>query len=102
MNGLADVYFTFERCLNIAAVSGIAILAVPAFSLNLRKKTLSRIEAIAQRQSHSGRESALRDITTELKHDAETNVANWRRIDEFCLWIGYILLLGSALCRAIL
>jgi hypothetical protein len=101
LNAFFETYISLERCLNIGSTVGIALLAVPAFSLNFRKKTLSRIEGITQRQSQSGRESALRDIATELKQSAESNVTNWRRIDEICLWCGYVLLLGSAIARAL-
>ncbi|MBB5722829.1 hypothetical protein FHS72_002459 [Loktanella ponticola] len=99
MNETADTFFTLARCLNIASTLGIAILAVPTFSMNLRKKTLSRIEGITQRQSHDGRQSALSDIAKELRQNAETRVSNWRLIDDICLRIGYFLLLGSAIIR---
>lgn len=99
MNDTADTFFTLARCLNIASTLGIAILAVPTFSMNLRKKTLSRIEGITQRQTVAGRQSALGDIAKELQHSAENRVTNWRRIDDICLRVGYFLLLGSAIIR---
>lgn len=81
--------------LNLAAFLGIMVLAVPVWSLNLRKKKLAQIEAALPADPDSFR-AQVRDI---LKGKRARQVAEWRRVDEVCLWLGYALLLGSAFLR---
>lgn len=88
--------------LNLASMTGIAILAVPAFSLNFRKKTLARISGIVARRKPGESESALDSIAEELESEAAERAATWRRIDEICLVVGYLFLLGSAVLRVVL
>lgn len=101
MSADADTYFTFARFLNLTSALGIAILAVPAFSLNFRKRLLKRIETIVETREKRGETSALDDIATELQSDAQQLANQWRPIDQTCLRIGYVLLLGSAVVRVI-
>lgn len=91
-----------ELLLNIASAAGIAVLAVPAFSLNFRKKTLARITRVVNRRKPGEDKSALDIIAEELESDANQRANRWRRVDELCLVIGYLLLLGSSILRVIL
>ena len=78
------------------------MLAVPAFSLNFRKKTLARITRVVNRRKPGEDKSALDIIAEELESDANQRANRWRRVDELCLVIGYLLLLGSSILRVIL
>ncbi|WP_298842268.1 hypothetical protein [uncultured Roseobacter sp.] len=95
----AGVAVSHPTVLNTASALGIGLLAVPAFSLNFNKKTLTRIEALVRSRRDQGDSSALDVIAQELEQDAAVRVASWRRADELCLRIGYGLLLGSAVLR---
>lgn len=86
---------------NLAAVIGVLILAVPAFSLDLRKKALFRIDRIIARRRETGDASALDAVATELRDDRAARAASWRRIDRICLYIGYFFVLGAALSRLV-
>jgi len=81
--------------LNLAAFFGLIILSVPTWSLNFRKKKLERIRAADQAagKSDASFRAAVRGI---LRGRREKAVAEWRRIDEVCLFAGYLLLVGSA------
>lgn len=81
--------------LNLATLVGIAILAVPTWSLNRRKKRLQAVrDALAQDAQ------TFRASVREILHDKQNrDVSDWRRIDELCLIAGYLLLLGSAFAR---
>ncbi|HLS58347.1 MAG TPA: hypothetical protein VK022_01850 [Paracoccaceae bacterium] len=86
---------------NLAAVIGVLILAVPAFSLDLRKKALFRIDRIIERRREMGDASALDAVAQELRDDRAARVTNWRRIDRICLYVGYHFVLGAAISRLI-
>lgn len=101
LNAAAEAYFTFERLLNALSVAGIAILSVPAFSLNFRKRQLHTIETIVRKREENGADSALDAIADELKDGAQQDTAKWRPIDQTCLRWGYFLLLGPAILRAL-
>lgn len=85
--------------INLATCLGIAILSVPAFSLNMRKKTLERLRGIVARRASTGPGPALEAVAAELQTEQEQAVARWRPIDEICLYAGYILLLGASVAR---
>ncbi len=86
--------------LNLATFIGIAILAVPVWSLNTRKRKLHQVrQADADAKSDSDFRTKTRGILAD-KH--KKNVEDWRRIDQICLIVGYALLLGAALLRVIL
>jgi hypothetical protein len=88
-----------EPALHVASFFGILILAVPVWSLNWRKKRLQQIrEATDATDGASDLRAKIRAI---LKDRRERDVADWRRADEICLWLGYALLLGSAAIRAL-
>lgn len=89
-----------DAVLDVAGAAGIAILSVPAFSLNFRKKTLARITRIVQSRKRGEEKRALDTIAAELQLEAAEKAHRWRRADEICLLIGYLLLLGSAFVRA--
>lgn len=91
-----------EFLLSFASAAGIAILAVPALSLNLRKKTLNRITGIVARRKPGEDASALDIIANELEASASQKANRWRRVDEICLYVGYLLLLGSTSLRVLL
>jgi hypothetical protein len=84
--------------LNLASAAGIAVLAVPAWSLNVRKKRLQEIrEALPEAPAR------FRDRVRAILRDKRgREVADWRPIDERCLALGYLLLLGSAVLRLLL
>lgn len=80
--------------LNLAAFLGVAVLAVPVWSLNSRKKRLQRIrDAETEGKSDAAFRARVRAI---LRDKRERDVAAWRRLDEICLAAGYLLVLGSA------
>lgn len=84
----------FEWWLNLATFVGVAVLSVPVWSLNFRKKRLRRIR---DAEDAGGSDAAFRRRVRSLLRDKrERDVADWRRIDEVCLAGGYLLLLGSA------
>jgi hypothetical protein len=86
--------------LNLATFLGIAILAVPVWSLNTRKRKLHQVrQADSDAKSDSDFRTKTRGILAD-KH--KKNVEDWRRIDQICLIVGYALLLGAALLRVIL
>ncbi|WP_300031439.1 hypothetical protein [uncultured Roseobacter sp.] len=99
LSGCIIAFLTDQTVLNAASALGIGLLAVPAFSLNFNKKTLARIEGLVQSRAQQGDTSALDVIAHELEKDAAGRVAQWRRMDELCLRVGYGLLLGSAVLR---
>lgn len=83
--------------LDLATFLGIAVLAVPVWSLDLRKQRLARVaDAERTATSDSAFRKAAREILTEKHRD---NVARWRPLDRACLLVGYALLLGAALLR---
>lgn len=81
--------------LNLASLLGIAILAVPTWSLNRRKKMLQAVRDALPQDPNSFRDS----VKTILTDKRNKDVADWRRIDEICLLAGYLLLLGSSFLR---
>ncbi|MCB2054852.1 MAG: hypothetical protein KDE35_11500 [Geminicoccaceae bacterium] len=90
----------FRWWLDCAAFAGILVLAVPTWSLNLRKKKLQHIRDAARESPSAG---AFRDqVRAILSIKRERDVGAWRRIDEVCLTVGYLLLLGSAALRLLL
>lgn len=81
--------------LNLGALSGIAVLAVPTWSLNVRKKKLREIT-----EAMPSDPATFRARVKGILHDKRNRaVADWRRIDEICLIVGYLFLLGSAAAR---
>lgn len=81
--------------LDLATLAGIAIPAVPVWSLNFRKKKLKQI-----RDALPAEPTTFKDrVKSILKHKHNRDVTDWRQIDEICLTVGYLLLLGSALLR---
>lgn len=82
-----------DTILDVMAFAGIGLLAVPVLTLDRRKARAARRARGGQR---TGAMAVLRD-----RADAriETWVVGWRRLDRACLWLGYLLLLGSALGR---
>lgn len=91
-----------DLLLSLASATGIAILSVPAFSLNLRKRSLDRITGIVKRRKPGYEGSALDTIAAELETSASQKANKWRRVDEICLYSGYFLLLGASLLRVLL
>ncbi|MGC1496493.1 MAG: hypothetical protein WA790_11855 [Sulfitobacter sp.] len=91
-----------ELFTNITSAAGIAILSVPAFSLNFRKKTLDRITRILAKRKPGEERSALDTIADELEMEAALKANRWRRLDECCLYLGYSLLLGASIFRVFL
>ena len=86
--------------LNLASFFGIAILSVPVWSLNFRRKRLQALrDADGANVTDADYRSKARAI---LIGRHEQHVANWRRIDEICLGVGYALLLGSAALRLVI
>ena len=86
--------------LNLATFIGIAVLAVPVWSLNTRKRKLHQVrQTDADAKSDSDFRTKTRGILAD-KH--RKNVEDWRGIDQICLVVGYALLLGAALLRVVL
>ena len=78
--------------LDLATLAGIATLAVPVWSLNFRKKQLKQI-----RDALPVEPATFKDrVKSILKDKHNRDVTDWRRIDEICLTVGYMLLLSSA------
>ena len=96
---MTDWTITFDTVLDFASAAGIGILSIPAFSLNMNKRALTRIRNLVQARDTSGDKSALDIIARELESEASGRVSQWRRIDEICLRVGYFLLLGAAILR---
>lgn len=90
---------TPETLVNIANAIGVVVLAVPAFSLNFRKKTLARISDIIARRAQRADASVLDDVANELEDTAKARANRWRRVDEVCLFAGYLLVLGASAAR---
>jgi hypothetical protein len=89
-----------EWWLNLASFLGVAVLAGPVWSLNFRKKRLQQIRDL---EAAGGSAEAFRGrIRAILRSKRERDVADWRRVDEFCLAGGYLLVLGSAGLRLLL
>lgn len=81
--------------LNLTALIGIAILAVPTWSLNRRKKRLQAVRDALPQEPKTFRDS-VKGILTDKRNK---EVSDWRWIDEICLIVGYLLLLGSSFAR---
>jgi len=81
--------------LNLASLAGIAILAVPAWSLNFRKKRLREIRDALREEPVSFRDHVRGILSDKWNKD----VSDWRRVDEVCLFAGYALVFISALLR---
>jgi hypothetical protein len=84
-----------------ASLAGIVVLAVPAFSLNLRKKAFARIARIVEDRRACGDGLALDAIAREVARERETAAGRWRRVDEICLYVGYALVLTGAVWRVL-
>ncbi len=86
--------FSVPWWLNLATFSGILILAVPVLSLNARKRNLHRVKTTDETAANdSDFRKQMRDILSDKQKDS---VETWRGIDQICLLLGYILLLGSS------
>jgi len=87
--------FGIHWWLNLVSLAGIVILAVPVWSLNVRKKKLQEI-----RQALTGDPRTLKDRVKEILRDRRNrDVTEWRRLDELCLLSGYLALAGSSFLR---
>ena len=73
--------------LNFASMAGIAVLAVPTWSLNIRKKRLQAVRDALAQEPETFRDS-VRSILADKRN---REVSDWRRIDEVCLLVGYLL-----------
>lgn len=84
--------------LNFAAFCGVAVLSVPVWSLNFRRK---RLQALRDADRAAGADDG--DFRTRARQLLITrhqrNVEDWRRLDQACLALGYALLLGSSFMR---
>ncbi len=85
--------------LNFATALGIAILAVPVLALNTRKKSLAQISDIVANRKTGEDKTALDKIAENLEDTAAKRANRWRRADEVCLYVGYLLLLGASIAR---
>ncbi|WP_224823541.1 hypothetical protein [Cognatishimia sp. MH4019] len=81
--------------LNLMTLLGIAVLAVPVWSLNNRRKRLKEVRDLLAETPDSFKQK-VREIVVDKQ---DRDVSDWRRIDELCLVIGYGALLGSAVLR---
>lgn len=91
--------FAIDWWLNLATFLGIAVLAVPVWDLNLRKRQLHRVQrADSDADNDSDFRARTRKILSE-KH--RRNVEDWRWRDQACLLTGYVLLLGAAALRIV-
>lgn len=88
-----------EAGLDAATALGVAILAVPVFSLNFRKKSHTRLDEILAARRETGAENALDRIGAALRDERARDAARWRPVDELCLYAGYVLLLSAAVAR---
>ncbi|HVL19492.1 MAG TPA: hypothetical protein VM422_00665 [Amaricoccus sp.] len=86
--------------LNLAGFLGVAVLAVPVWSLNFRKKRLQRIRDADV--AGGSAETFRRRVRAILRDKRERDAGEWRRLDEICLGAGYLLVLGSAGLRLVL
>ena len=86
--------------LNLTAFIGILILSIPVWSLNFRKKKLQKIKNRSDKRESSSKFRVKLRSASQRKR--EEGVAEWRRIDQFCLTVGYSLLLGSSFLRLFL
>lgn len=88
---------TIPWLVNLAGFAGVAVLSVPVWSLNFRRKRLQELrDADRSSEDDSSFRARARDILITRR---ERHVSDWRRIDEICLFVGYLLLLGSAAAR---
>lgn len=83
--------------LNLASFAGVAVLAVPVFSLNSRRKRLQDLRDADRQVKDDGefRSKARRILIDRRRKDIE----DWRPFDEKCLRVGYGLLFASAFLR---
>lgn len=89
--------FTYDWWVSLIAFLGVAILSWPVLSLNARRKRLQELrDADRPEQDDAGFRKAARDILIGRR---ERHVSDWRRLDEICLILGYLLLFGSSLAR---
>ncbi|WP_226582790.1 hypothetical protein [Acuticoccus sediminis] len=87
----------FGWWLNLAAFCGVAVLSVPVWSLNFRRR---RLQALRTADREAADDTDFRRRARGLLIDRHRkNVEDWRPIDQTCLAIGYTLLLGSAFLR---
>ncbi|MEL7212262.1 MAG: hypothetical protein AAGK92_06345 [Pseudomonadota bacterium] len=81
--------------LNLMTLIGIAVLAVPVWSLNRRRKRLKEVRDLLEETPDSFKRK-VRGIVVDKQ---DRDVQDWRRIDEICLIVGYAALLGAAVMR---
>ncbi|WP_323796752.1 hypothetical protein [Nisaea sp.] len=81
--------------LNLMSLVGIAVLAVPVWSLNFRRKKLQKVQDALSHDPASFR-NEVKDI---LLDKGNRDITTWRPVDEVCLIVGYLLLLGSSVLR---
>ena len=85
--------------LNFATFAGIAALAIPVWDLNARKR---RLHDIRQADSEATSDNDFRERTRQILFEKQRqDVEGWRRRDQVCLAIGYVLLLGAAFLRLV-
>lgn len=89
----------FETIIDVVTAAGIAILAVPVLSLNDRKKRHATITDLVAERRRRAPDVVLDEIADTLQQKSETQVNRWRRLDELCLYAGYVLLLGGSIMR---
>lgn len=87
--------------LNWMSLAGMVVLAVPALSLDRRKRDLARVEALSAAADAATRADLLRQLGASLTRRRTRAVAAWRRADRACLWLGYGLVLLAAFLRAL-
>lgn len=78
---------------------GIAVLSMPVWSLNKRKKQLTRLENAFGQDTAKARDESVQELADELIEERKKDTGDWRGWDEFCLWLGYGLLLGASFLR---
>ena len=81
--------------LNLMTLVGIAVLAVPVWSLNRRRKRLKEVRDLLEETPASFKKK-VRSIVVDKQ---DRDVSDWRQIDEICLVVGYGALLGAAVLR---
>lgn len=90
-----------EFYVNLFAFFGISVLAVPTLMANKRKKRLARLEHVLSESNLQKRNKEIQAIADELLTHIKRKTVNWNRIDEICLYFGYLMLLGSSIARLI-
>lgn len=83
----------FHWFVSVLQVAGTLVLAVPALSVDLRRKKAEEFAQNGDREM-SAQEKAARDESIEHVHD---QASAWDHRHSWCLRIGYLMLLVSVL-----